>query len=446
MGVMEPSAKYLTRPGYKQTQVGIIPKDWDIGTLGSFWDVTDCKHVTARFTATGYPVASIMEVQKRFVDLSTAKHTTQRFYNLLIEGGRKPRVGDLILSRNATVGEVAQVAEWHPLFAMGQDVCLLRKKSPRFSTNYLQAVFGSDIVGNQLSDLMVGSTFKRVNVEQIRNLIVPMPPPAEQQIIAAALSDADALVECLEQLLAKKCQLKQGAMQELLTGKRRLPGFTGEWEVKALGELFSFTGGVSASRDQLSTEGHCYLHYGDIHTSSKSFIDVCSEYQSIPKLEIPLKKVPVKSLLADGDAVFVDASEDDEGASKHVVVVNPGGIPFISGLHTIVAKSRTGELDHQYRRFCFQTRAMKAQFRFFAVGTKVSGISKANIAKVTMPVPSIVEQAAIAAILSDMDADLAALESKLAKARSVKQGVMQELLMGRIRLIESAGAAEKSRC
>ncbi len=148
-----------------------------------------------------------------------------------------------------------------------------------------------------------------------------------------------------------------------------------------------------------------------------------------------MRKVSAASLLDDGDVVFVDASEDDEGTSKHVVIVNLDKTPFISGLHTIVAKGRTNELDPQYRRYCFQTPAIKAQFRFFAVGTKVSGISKTNIAKVTLPVPSIPEQTAIAAILSDMDAELAILEAKLAKVRSLKQGMMQELLTGRIRLV-----------
>ncbi|MGA2502185.1 MAG: hypothetical protein ABSH20_30950, partial [Tepidisphaeraceae bacterium] len=106
------------KPGYKQTEVGVLPKEWEVDGLGRFWGVTDCKHITASFVPNGYPIASIREVQSRFVDLTTAKQTTQEFYTLLIEGARKPRVCDLILSRNATVGELAQVAEWHPPFAM----------------------------------------------------------------------------------------------------------------------------------------------------------------------------------------------------------------------------------------------------------------------------------------------------------------------------------------
>ncbi|OIQ97625.1 EcoKI restriction-modification system protein HsdS [mine drainage metagenome] len=423
------------RPGYKQTEVGVIPETWSVDRLEKYWSVTDCKHVTAEFVDNGYPLASIKEVQSKFVELANAKQTTQGFYNLLIEGGRKPRVGDLIISRNATVGEVAQVADWHPLFAMGQDVCLLRKRDQEDSTNFLQAVFRSPVIANQLSDFMVGSTFKRINVQQIKSFTVPMPPTAEQRAIAQSLSDVDALLEGLDRLIAKKRDLKQAAMQQLLTGQTRLPGFSGEWEVKRLGDLFKFSGGYSASRDQLSTEGHCYLHYGDIHGSSKTTIDTKADHQDIPKLDIPLKRVSPDSLLADGDVVFVDASEDDEGTSKHVVVVNKGGLPFISGLHTIVAKARTAELAHEYLRYCFQTTAIRQQFMFYAVGTKVSGISKTNIVKLTLPISSVPEQTAIAAVLSDMDAELSALVARRDKTRDLKQAMMQELLTGRIRLV-----------
>jgi len=264
---------------------------------------------------------------------------------------------------------------------------------------------------------------------------IPIPKLPEQRAIAGALSDVDALIGALDRLIAKKRDLKQAAMQQLLTGQTRLPGFHGEWEVKTLGDLFTFGGGYSASRDQLSSEGHCYLHYGDIHKSSKTFIDVRSDYQDIPKLDIPLNRVSPVSLLADGDVVFVDASEDDEGTSRHVVIVNKDKTAFISGLHTIVAKSKTNELDHQYRRYCFQTTAIKRQFYYYAVGTKVSGISKTNIAKLTLPFPSLPEQTAIAGVLSDMDAEVAALEQRRDKTRALKQGMMQELLTGRTRLI-----------
>ena len=207
-----------------------------------------------------------------------------------------------------------------------------------------------------------------------------------------------------------------------------------EWEVKTFEKLFNFSGGYSASRDQLSSEGHCYLHYGDIHGATKTTVDVRADYQNIPKLNMPLKRVASKSLLEDGDVVFVDASEDDEGTSRHIVVVNKENKPFISGLHTIVAKCKTDELVHEYRRYCFQTAAIRQQFLFYAVGTKVSGISKTNIAKLKLPVPTLPEQRAIAEALSDVDGLLGGLDRLIAKKRDLKQAAMQQLLTGQTRL------------
>lgn len=207
-----------------------------------------------------------------------------------------------------------------------------------------------------------------------------------------------------------------------------------EWDVKPLNDLFSFSGGFTASRDQLSDEGFCYLHYGDIHKTDKTYIDVKGEYPEIPKLDISLSKISPKSLLNEGDIVFVDASEDDEGASKHIVVRNADGITYISGLHTIVAKSKDSSLVDLYKEYCFQTRNIKRQFKYYAVGTKVSGISKTNIAKILLPLPPEPEQRTIATILSDIDEAIIKLESLISKKRNVKQGAMQELLTGKKRL------------
>lgn len=206
-----------------------------------------------------------------------------------------------------------------------------------------------------------------------------------------------------------------------------------DWSVATFGDVFNVSGGFSASRDQLSQNGYCYLHYGDIHKSTKAYIDVQAEYVDIPKLDIPLQRISSKSLLNDGDVVFVDASEDDEGASKHIVVINKEDIPYISGLHTIVVKSKGENINKGYRRYCFQTRDIKRQFYFYAVGTKVTGISKSNIVKIFLPLPSPSEQRAIAAALSDVDALINSLDRLIAKKRDLKHVAMQELLTGKRR-------------
>jgi len=208
-----------------------------------------------------------------------------------------------------------------------------------------------------------------------------------------------------------------------------------DWKVVSLGDVFSFSGGFSASRDQLSNDGFCYLHYGDIHKSNKTFIDVKREYSDIPKLNIPIRAISRKSLLDDGDVVFVDASEDDEGASRHIVIQNPDCLSYISGLNTIVSKSKDETIDKKFRQYCFQTLSVKRQFLYFAVGTKVTGISKTNIARIQIPLPpTLAEQERIATALSDVDRLIASLEKLIAKKRNIKQGAMQELLTGKKRL------------
>lgn len=396
-------------PGYKQTEVGVIPEDWRVDSLIHFWNVTDCKHVTAHFIANGFPVASIKEVQSRFVDLNNAKQTTQQFYNLLIEGARKPQVGDLIMSRNATVGEVAQVAEWHPPFAMGQDVCLLRKKLLEFSTKYLQAVFHSPIVGNQLSNLMVGSTFKRVNVQQIKNFTVPMPSPAEQEAIAEALYDADTLIESLEQLISKKRQIKQGAMQELLTGKRRLPGFSKEWETKPLGDVAEITMGQSPSSANYNSKGEGLpLIQGNADIFNRKTIKRVFTTEITRRGKCGDIIMSVRAPVGE-----VSRAEFDICLGRGVCAIRYSN-NFL--YHTLISKEST--------------------WAKLSKGSTFDSVNSADVKAFDIELPTdSAEQEAIATILSDMDAEITALEEKLAKARQIKQGMMQELLTGRTRLV-----------
>ena len=167
--------------------LGEVPGHWEVCALKHHWTVTDCKHVTAEFVEDGYPLASIREVQSRWVRLDEAKRTTEYFYLQLIEGGRNPQPDDLIFSRNATVGEVAQVHADHPPFAMGQDVVLLRRIEQGTSPDFAQLVLKSEVVIQQLAQCMIGSTFKRINVEEIRSLVMAFPPPSEQNLIATYL-------------------------------------------------------------------------------------------------------------------------------------------------------------------------------------------------------------------------------------------------------------------
>jgi type I restriction enzyme, S subunit len=414
------------RAGYKQTEVGVIPHEWDAGGLGRFWSVTDCKHVTAEFVSSGFPIASIKEVQSRFVDLTTAKQTTRGFYNLLTEGGRKPQPGDLIVSRNATVGEIAQVMESHPPFAMGQDVCLFRKKFPYHSTEYLQAIFQSPIVLNQLSNLMVGSTFKRVNVEQIRNFAVPMPSPREQRAIAAALSDVDALLEGLTRLIAKKRDLKQAAMQQLITGQTRLPGFHREWKINRLGQVAEVKTGPFGS----SLHESDYVEVGTPIITVEHLGEFGVEHANLPLVSKADRRRLSAYSLVEGDIVFSRVGSVDRNA---LVRSSESGWLFSGRLLRVRPEKQ--RVYAPFLSYQFHSETFKASVRSVAVGQTMASLNTQILNGLVVTLPSLPEQTAIAAVLSDMDAELAALEARREKTRALKQAMMQELLTGRTRLV-----------
>jgi len=192
--------------------LGEVPVHWVSTPLKHYAKVIDCKHITAEFNDDGFPLASISEVKGWSVDLSSAKFTSKKFYDELIEGGRKPITGDIIYSRNATVGEAALVLPDMPEFAMGQDVCLIRLRE-NLNPEYLLYVLNSGVIENQLSLAMVGSTFKRINVDNIRNFLLALPPISEQEQINKALSS---LTSKYDSLMAKAL-VKINLMQERRT-------------------------------------------------------------------------------------------------------------------------------------------------------------------------------------------------------------------------------------
>jgi type I restriction enzyme S subunit len=418
-------------PGYKRSDVGVIPDDWDAKPLGEIGD---------SLIGLTYRPSEVRKYGTLVLRSSNVQNGALCFDdNVFVETDIPERImvrpGDILVCvRNGSrdlIGKSALIDERAIGMTFGAFMAVFRSDYGQL----LHHVFQSGIFKKQITEHL-GATINQITNKSLNSFKVPLPPTDEERTeIGNALSDVDALLAILDQVIAKKRDLKQATMQQLLTGEKRLPGFSGDWELKVFGDLFEFSGGYSASRDQLSNEGHCYLHYGDIHGSSKTCVNTRRDFLDIPKLDISLGRISEGSLLKHGDVVFVDASEDDAGTSKHLVIENEDDVPFISGLHTIVAKSKTNDLAHAYKHYCFQTPAIRQQFMFYAVGTKVSGISKTNISKLTLPIPSIPEQIAIAAVLSSMDVELATLEARRDKTRNLKQAMMQELLTGKTRLV-----------
>lgn len=242
----------------------------------------------------------------------------------------------------------------------------------------------------------------------------------------------DALLDGLDRLIAKKRAIKQAAMQQLLTGQTRLPGFSGEWEVKRLGDHLTFLKNGVNSRAELSySEDVRYLHYGDIHGSSR--VELNPANVEMPCL--PRAKASRLDRLQNGDLIFADASEDMDGVGKSVEIQNAAGIELVSGLHTIAIRLDKSVLADGFKAYIQFIPKFRAHLRQLAAGTKVYATNRTHIASAELRLPGIDEQQAISALLTDMDAEITALEARRTKTRALKQAMMQELLTGRTRLV-----------
>jgi len=271
-----------------------------------------------------------------------------------------------------------------------------------------------------------------LNQDLLNRVSIPYAPLPEQRAIAAALSDTDALLSSLGRLLAKKRDIKQGVMQQLLTGKQRLPGFSGEWKPEKIGRLFQFLSTGNNPRSDLSELGNVgYVHYGDIHTKEIAFLECASAVLPL----IAYNKVSGLPLLQNGDLVMADASEDYAGVGKSVEIKNVGSRKIVAGLHTFLLRGDKELLADGYKGYLQFLPSVKAAMTRYAVGISVYGISKTNIRNIEINLPLKDEQIAIVAVLSDMDAEIDALQLRRDKTRAIKQGMMQELLTGKTRLV-----------
>src|SRR5699024_2560881 len=201
-----------------------------------------------------------------------------------------------------------------------------------------------------------------------------------------------------------------------------------DWEVERLGELSKIYGGESVPRSKLGSSGYPYLHYGDIHSRNKNFINIQKDLDTFFKLDKNLSDVKKGCLLEDGDVVFADASEDYEDIGKHIVIENTTKIPFISGLHTMIAKSWDPRIDNKFRRYLFHNFNVRKQFMFFATGISVLGITLANIRKIKIPIPFYREQQKIADVLSTWDRAIELKEYLIQEKEDQKMGLRQKLL------------------
>lgn len=292
--------------------------------------------------------------------------------------------------------------------------------------DYVHQYFASSFGQKQILDSAIQTGVPHTNLGILRNYAVPMPRGLDEQVaIAGALTDTDALIESLEQLLAKKRQIKQGAMQELLAGKRRLPGFELGWTKTKVYRLGIFLKGSGVKRDEaLSGDLPC-VRYGEIYTTHSDYVRNFSSWISpaVASSATPLRR---------GDLLFAGSGETKEEIGKCVAFLDDG--PAYAGGDIVILRPMV-DVDSMFLGYVLNTPALVGQKASKGQGDAVVHISAKALGELEVTLPESIEQAAIAKVLFDMDGAITALESRLTKARALKQAMAQALLTGRIRLV-----------
>ena len=310
-----------------------------------------------------------------------------------------------------------------------------RKHDARFLAYYIQSKM------KMMAEKTQGTSIKGVTVEDIAQIEIKLPPREEQTSIAVALSDIDSLISSLQKLIEKKKAIKQGAIQELLTGKKRLPGFSGEWNEASFADLFDFLPTNVFTRDQMTDTGTIKnIHYGDILTKYGACLDISNTNVSYLSETVSAKRYSESSYARSGDVIIADTAEDTT-VGKCIELVNVCG-KVLSGQHTMLCRPKVSFapkfLGYYMNADCFHNQMLP-----FITGIKVSSISKTNVSALRLKYPSLIEeQQEIAAVFSDMDDETEQLEKELTKYQQIKQGMMQELLTGRIRLVDEESHAQ----
>jgi type I restriction enzyme S subunit len=392
------------KPGYKQTEVGVIPVEWEVFSLSQLTDpqrpISYGIVQTGPNIPDGIPCLRVLDIHEGKISRSGLISTSQKIsasYRRTIL-----KAGDLVMPLRGKVGDVGLVNEELQGENLTRGVALIAIRAG-WSSLFCQQIISAASTRRRLEQAMNGSALQEIPIAALRSFRVALPPLPEQRAIAEALSDVDGLLGGLDRLIAKKRDLKQAAMQQLLTGQTRLPGFHGEWEVKRLGEIASISKGTQLHSCETNPDGHFQHFNGGILPSSYA-----------DKFNTPANTIAIS----------------EGGNSCGYVQLVPE--PFWCGGHCYTVVPKTAD-----NRFLFHAlKGRQTAIQGLRVGSGLPNVQKTALHGFKVHIPSEpAEQTAIAAVLSDMDAELAALEERREKTRQLKQGMMQELLTGRTRLV-----------
>lgn len=411
------------KKGYKQTELGVIPVDWDVNSFGKCADIYR--------GGSPRPIQSYLTHDPNGINWikigdvgAGERYITSTEEKIIPEGAlrsRKVSIGDFLLSNSMSFGRP---------YILKVNGCIhdgwltIQNYNKVFNTEYLYYILSSKVVLDQYLQLASGSSVLNLNKAVVSIVKLPIPKIKEQIEIATVLSDTDALIDHLDKLIAKKKGIKQGTMQQLLTGKKRLPGFSEKWEEKKLAEIADFLKGNGLSKSKINNSGQysCIL-YGELFTTySQAIHEVRSRTNS--KEGLPSMK---GDILMPGSTttIGIDLATASALHKKDVLI----------GGDVIVIRKKEQEFYNSDFLANYLTHVSKYKIAGITQGITIIHLHGSRLQEILVKIPKDVnEQTTIATILSDMDNEIERLQQKRDKYAMLKNGMMQQLLTGKIRI------------
>jgi type I restriction enzyme S subunit len=419
------------KPGYKQTEIGVIPEEWVVENLGDLVDyIKGFAFRSDQYTKDGIRIIrvsdtsydSILDKNSVFLPESEAKHYSKwrlKTNDLIVSTvGSKPPMYD------SMVGKVNLVSKKNEGALLNQNAVLLRDKRRRSHVQkILLGHFRSRRYLAWIESIYRGNANQAsITLKELFSFPVALPTDdTEQRAIAEALSDMDALLSVLDQLIAKKSDLKQATMQQLLTGQTRLPGFHGEWEVKTLADVTD-TDPENLGSNTCSDYVFNYISLEDVdHGVLRSYSEhVFNRAPSRARRKLRIEDVLVSTVRPN---------------LKSHLLFREAGDNWVCSTGFCVVRCRKGVTDPRYVFFHLFAASVNRQIEALLTGSNYPAINSGDVRALEIPFPEYNEQTAIGEVLTDMEAELASLEKRREKTRDLKQAMMQELLTGRTRLM-----------
>jgi type I restriction enzyme, S subunit len=410
--------------GYKLTEVGVIPEEWTVKPLGDEIVALEAG-VSVNSLDSDRPLSlntpAILKtsaVEEGYFHPHECKAIATR------DIGRarlNPRADSILISRMNTidlVGECGFVRKDYPNLFVPDRLWMTRLRvDSQLSAHWMTYVLSSTEYRKKLKTIATGTSgsMKNIAKSSLLSLAFAFPPLPEQRAIAKALSDVDALINALDALITKKRHIKQGTMQQLLTGKKRLPGFSGEWESALLGEVADIRMCKRIFAEQTNPSGEIpFFKIGTFGGIPDAFISFALYDEYRRKYSFPRK----------GDILLSAAG------TLGKTVIYDGCDAYFQDSNIVWLDVDKQKIANEYLYQCYQRIEWESP-----EGSTISRLYNGIIRATKVPLPPLAEQRVIAKTLSDMDFEIEALEQKRNKTKLIKQGMMQELLTGKTRLV-----------